>query len=163
MDLTKAEKTLSKLEENGEKIAEVTKSIQKFEEVSKKLQDLPEDIKKNTSSIELRIVDVEKQISKENEKLTTLIKDELKSSIENTNKNLNKIETQLNKQNEDLKTDIEKKSEYLKTQIDKVSQDLKELIKTNDLENLKINRNIYLLIFFVITLIALSVYRSGLF
>ena len=95
MDLTKAEKTLSKLEENGEKIAEVTKSVQKFEEVSKKLENLPDDIKKNTSSIELRIVDVEKQISKENEKLTNLIKDELKLSIENINTNLSKIETQL--------------------------------------------------------------------
>ena len=62
-----------------------------------------------------------------------------------------------------LNTEIEKKSEYLKTEIDKVSQDLKELIKTNNLENLKINRNIYLLIFFVLTLIALSVYWSGLF
>tara|TARA_B100001057_G_scaffold293561_1_gene293665 strand:+ start:505 stop:963 length:459 start_codon:yes stop_codon:yes gene_type:complete len=152
MDLTKAEKTLSKLEENGEKIAEVTKSVQKFEEVSKKLQNLPDDIKKNTSSIELRIVDVEKQISKENEKLTTLIRDELKSSIETTNKNLSKIETQFNKQNEDLKTEI-----------DKVSQDLKEFIKSNDLENLKINRNIYLLMFFVIMLIGMSVYQSRLF
>lgn len=152
MDLTKAEKTLSKLEENGEKIAEVTKSVQKFEEVSKKLQNLPDDIKKNTSSIELRIVDVEKQISKENEKLTTLIRDELKSSIETTSKNLSKIETQFNKQNEDLKTEI-----------DKVSQDLKEFIKSNDLENLKINRNIYLLMFFVIMLIGMSVYQSRLF
>jgi len=152
MDLTKAEKTLSKLEENGERIAEVTKSVQKFEEVSKKLQNLPDDIKKNTSSIELRIVDVEKQISKENEKLTTLIRDELKSSIETTNKNLSKIETQFNKQNEDLKTEI-----------DKVSQDLKEFIKSNDLENLKINRNIYLLMFFVIMLIGMSVYQSRLF
>ena len=152
MDLTKAEKTLSKLEENGEKIAEVTKSVQKFEEVSKQLQNLPDDIKKNTSSIELRIVDVEKQISKENEKLTTLIRDELKSSIETTNKNLSKIETQFNKQNEDLKTEI-----------DKVSQDLKEFIKSNDLENLKINRNIYLLMFFVIMLIGMSVYQSRLF
>ena len=152
MDLTKAEKTLSKLEENSEKVAEVTKSVQKFEEVSKKLQNLPDDIKKNTSSIELRIVDVEKQISKENEKLTTLIRDELKSSIETTNKNLSKIETQFNKQNEDLKTEI-----------DKVSQDLKELIKSNDLENLKINRNIYLLMFFVIMLIGMSVYQSRLF
>ena len=152
MDLTKAEKTLSKLEENGEKIAEVTKSVQKFEEVSKQLQNLPDDIKKNTSSIELRIVDVEKQISKENEKLTTLIRDELKSSIETTSKNLSKIETQFNKQNEDLKTEI-----------DKVSQDLKEFIKSNDLENLKINRNIYLLMFFVIMLIGMSVYQSRLF
>ena len=152
MDLTKAEKTLSKLEENGEKIAEVTKSVQKFEEVNKKLQNLPDDIKKNTSSIELRIVDVEKQISKENEKLTTLIRDELKSSIETTNTNLSKIETQFNKQNEDLKTEI-----------DKVSQDLKEFIKSNDLENLKINRNIYLLMFFVIMLIGMSVYQSPLF
>ena len=152
MDLTKAEKTLSKLEENGEKIAEVTKSVQKFEEVSKKLQNLPDDIKKNTSSIELRIVDVEKQISKENEKLTTLIRDEIRSSIETTNTNLSKIETKFNKQNEDLKTEI-----------DKVSQDLKEFIKTNNLENLKINRNIYLLIFLVIILIGWSVYQSHLF
>ena len=152
MDLTKAEKTLSKLEENGEKIAEVTKSVQKFEEVSKKLQNLPDDIKKNTSSIELRIVDVEKQISKENEKLTTLIRDEIRSSIETTNTNLSKIETKFNKQNEDLKTEI-----------DKVSQDLKEFIKTNNLENLKINRNIYLLMFFVIMLIGMTVYQSRLF
>ena len=152
MDLTKAEKTLSKLEENGEKIAEVTKSVQKFEEVSKKLQNLPDDIKKNTSSIELRIVDVEKQISKENEKLTTLIRDEIRSSIETTNTNLSKIETKFNKQNEDLKTEI-----------DKVSKDLKEFIKTNNIENLKINRNIYFLIFLVIILIGWSVYQSHLF
>ena len=78
MDLSKAEKTLSKLEENSEKVAEVTKSVQKFEKISDKLENLPDDIKKNTSSIELRIVDVEKQISKENEKLITLIKDEVK-------------------------------------------------------------------------------------
>ena len=152
MDLTKAEKTLSKLEENGEKIAEVTKSVEKFAEVNKKLQNLPDDIKKNTSSLELRIVDVEKKISKENEKLTALIRDEIKSSIETINKNLSKIETQFNKQNEDLKTEI-----------DKVSQDLKEFIKSNDLENLKINRNIYLLMFFVIMLIGMSVYQSRLF
>ena len=34
MDLSKAEKTLSKLEENSEKVAEVTKSVQKFEKIS---------------------------------------------------------------------------------------------------------------------------------
>ena len=133
MDLTKAEKTLSKLEENSEKVAEVTKSVQKFEKISDKLENLPDDIKKNTSSIELRIVDVEKQISKENEKLITLIKDEVKLSIENSNTNLNKIETQ-----------FEKQSEHLKIEIDKVSQDLKNLGKSIDLQNLTINRNIYI-------------------
>ena len=152
MDLSKAEKTLSKLEENSEKVAEVTKSVQKFEKISDKLENLPDDIKKNTSSIELRIVDVEKQISKENEKLITLIKDEVKLSIENSNTNLNKIETQ-----------FEKQSEYLKIEIDKVSQDLKNLGKSIDLQNLTINRNIYILLFLVIIVIALLIYQSGLF
>ena len=123
MDLSKAEKTLSKLEENSEKVAEVTKSVQKFEKISDKLENLPDDIKKNTSSIELRIVDVEKQISKENEKLITLIKDEVKLSIENSNINLNKIETK-----------FEKQSEHLKIEIDKVSQDLKNLGESIDLQ-----------------------------
>jgi len=152
MDLSKAEKTLSKLEENSEKVAEVTKSVQKFEKISDKLENLPDDIKKNTSSIELRIVDVEKQISKENEKLITLIKDEVKLSIENSNTNLNKIETK-----------FEKQSEHLKIEIDKVSQDLKNLGKSIDLQNLTINRNIYILLFLVIIVIALLVYQSGLF
>ena len=152
MDLSKAEKTLSKLEENSEKVAEVTKSVQKFEKISDKLENLPDDIKKNTSSIELRIVDVEKQISKENEKSITLIKDEVKLSIENSNTNLNKIETK-----------FEKQSEHLKIEIDKVSQDLKNLGKSIDLQNLTINRNIYILLFLVIIVIALLVYQSGLF
>ena len=152
MDLSKAEKTLSKLEENSEKVAEVTKSVQKFEKISDKLENLPDDIKKNTSSIELRIVDVEKQISKENKKLITLIKDEVKLSIENSNTNLNKIETK-----------FEKQSEHLKIEIDKVSQDLKNLGKSIDLQNLTINRNIYILLFLVIIVIALLVYQSGLF
>jgi len=152
MDLSKAEKTLSKLEENSEKVAEVTKSVQKFEKISDKLENLPDDIKKNMSSIELRIVDVEKQISKENEKSITLIKDEVKLSIENSNTNLNKIETK-----------FEKQSEHLKIEIDKVSQDLKNLGKSIDLQNLTINRNIYILLFLVIIVIALLVYQSGLF
>ena len=33
--------TLSKLEENSEKVAEVNKSVQKFEKISEKLQNLP--------------------------------------------------------------------------------------------------------------------------
>ena len=47
MDLSQAEKTLSDLEENGKKVAEVSRSIEKLKKISKELSKLPEDIEKN--------------------------------------------------------------------------------------------------------------------
>ena len=162
MDLSKAEKTLSKLEENSEKVAEVTKSVQKFEKISEKLQNLPDDIKKNTSLIELRIVDVEKQINKENEKLTTLFKDEIKSSTDTNKKNLDEIKTHLEQDYDQLKTEIKRNNEYLKDELEELNQKLKNIEKSMDVENLKINRNIYVSIFLALIAITLLIYQSGL-
>ena len=88
MDLLKAEKTLSELEKNSVKIAEVTKSIENFKNISKELSKLPEEIEKNSSATALRIVD-------ESNKLTKLID----KSVEEINA---KIDENQKKQKQDL-------------------------------------------------------------
>ena len=83
MDLRKAEKTLSELEKNSVKVAEVTKSIENFKKISKELSKLPEEIEKNSSAIALRIVD-------ESNKLTKLIDksvEEINAKIDENQKN----------------------------------------------------------------------------
>ena len=83
MDLTKAEKTLSELEKNSVKVAEVTKSIENFKKISKELSKLPEEIEKNSSATALRIVD-------ESNKLTKLIDksvEEINAKIDENQKN----------------------------------------------------------------------------
>ena len=83
MDLKKAEKTLSELEKNSVKVAEVTKSIENFKKISKELSKLPEEIEKNSSAIALRIVD-------ESNKLTKLIDksvEEINAKIDENQKN----------------------------------------------------------------------------
>ena len=88
MDLTKAEKTLSELEKNSVKVAEVTKSVENFKKISKELSKLPEEIEKNSSATALRIVD-------ESNKLTKLID----KSVEEINA---KIDENQKKQKQDL-------------------------------------------------------------
>ena len=88
MDLTKAEKTLSELEKNSVKVAEVTKSIENFKKISQELSKLPEEIEKNSSATALRIVD-------ESNKLTKLID----KSVEEINA---KIDENQKKQKQDL-------------------------------------------------------------
>ena len=88
MDLLKAEKTLSELEKNSVKVAEVTKSIENFKKISKELSKLPEEIEKNSSATALRIVD-------ESNKLTKLID----KSVEEINA---KIDENQKKQKQDL-------------------------------------------------------------
>ena len=88
MDLSKAEKTLSDLEKNSVKVAEVTKSIENFKKISKELSKLPEEIEKNSSATALRIVD-------ESNKLTKLID----KSVEEINA---KIDENQKKQEQDL-------------------------------------------------------------
>ena len=83
MDLKKAEKTLSELEKNSVKVAEVTKSIENFKKISKELSKLPEEIEKNSSATALRIVD-------ESNKLTKLIDksvEEINAKIDENQKN----------------------------------------------------------------------------
>ena len=83
MDLTKAEKTLSELEKNSVKVAEVTKSIENFKKISQELSKLPEEIEKNSSATALRIVD-------ESNKLTKLIDksvEEINAKIDENQKN----------------------------------------------------------------------------
>lgn len=83
MDLRKAEKTLSELEKNSVKVAEVTKSIENFKKISKELSKLPEEIEKNSSATALRIVD-------ESNKLTKLIDksvEEINAKIDENEKN----------------------------------------------------------------------------
>lgn len=83
MDLRKAEKTLSELEKNSVKVAEVTKSIENFKKISKELSKLPEEIEKNSSATALRIVD-------ESNKLTKLIDksvEEINAKIDENQKN----------------------------------------------------------------------------
>ena len=83
MDLTKAEKTLSELEKNSVKVAEVTKSIENFKKISKELSKLPEEIEKNSSATALRILD-------ESNKLTKLIDksvEEINAKIDENQKN----------------------------------------------------------------------------
>ena len=83
MDLKKAEKTLSELEKNSVKVAEVTKSIENFKKISKELSKLPEEIEKNSSATALRILD-------ESNKLTKLIDksvEEINAKIDENQKN----------------------------------------------------------------------------
>ena len=110
MDLSKAEKTLSDLEENSQKVAEVTKSIEKLKKISKELSKLPEDVEKNSTATALRIVDESNKLNKLIEDTAQDIKtqviyetNEIKKSIDEYVKDLNfKLDKNQENQNQEL-------------------------------------------------------------
>lgn len=95
MDLSQAEKTLSDLEENGKKVAEVSRSIEKLKKISKELSKLPEDIEKNSSATALRIVD-------ESDKLRKLIDKSVNDTTTVINENQEKQDNKLNQVKNDI-------------------------------------------------------------
>ena len=85
MDLSKAEKTISSLEEHGKKVAKISEAVEKFEKLSNELKVLPDQIEKNNSSTAVRILDLEKKFEKENDNLGKIFKEAIKD-LNNNNK-----------------------------------------------------------------------------
>ena len=144
MDLSKAEKTISSLEEHGKKVAKISEAVEKFEKLSNELKVLPDQIEKNNSSTAVRILDLEKKFEKENDNLGKIFKEAIKD-LNNNNK----------KEKEDFSKKIETSTIKYVEGIDNIREEIKTLNKSlseqgNKIKNLQISGIVLILITFTI-------------
>ena len=144
MDLSKAEKTISLLEEHGKKVAKISEAVQKFEKLSNELKMLPDQIEKNNSSTAVRILELEKKFEKENDNLGKIFE----ASLKDLNKNNKKDKEELSKKIEILTNKFIEGNENLMDEIKVLSKSLSE--QSNKIKKLQISGIILILITFTI-------------
>ena len=151
MDLSKAEKTISLLEEHGKKVAKISEAVEKFEKLSNELKVLPDQIEKNNSSTAVRILELEKKFEKENDNLGKIFKE----SFKDLNNNNYKEKEELSKKIEMLTHKYVEESDNLRDEIKVLNKSLSE--QGNKIKKLQISGIVItLLTFFIISYVILK-------
>ena len=140
MDLSKAEKTISLLEEHGKKVAKISEAVQKFEKLSNELKMLPDQIEKNNSSTAVRILELEKKFEKENDNLGKIFE----TSLKDLNKNNKKDKEELSKKIELLTNKFIEGNEKLIDEIIVLNKSLTQQV--NKIKKLQISGIILIII-----------------